>query len=489
MSETRTGHRASRTAYDAVVVGAGPNGLAAAVTLARAGLEVLVVEAGPTVGGGTRSAALTLPGFVHDVCSAVHPLAVASPFFRGEPLAEFGLELIQPHAPLAHPLDDGSAVLLERSVAETAQGLGADAGAYQNLMGPLVDGADVVFGELLGPLRFKIPSQPRTAARFGLRALRSAKGLARSWFRGDRARALFAGLASHAIMPLERPPTAAIGLMLGMAGHAVGWPVVRGGSQRIADALTARLRSLGGEVVTDWRVGSLGELPRSRAVLLDVVPRDLARIAAGRLTAGYHRNLVRYRHGPGVFKLDWALDGPIPWAAEGCRRAATVHLGGTFEEVAASEREVWAGRHPTRPFVLLAQQSLFDPTRAPEGMHTGWAYCHVPAGSSVDMTGAIEAQVERFAPGFRGRIVGRSRWFPADFARHNPNYPGGDVSGGVADLRQLFFRPMMRADPYTTPANGVYLCSSSTPPGAGVHGLCGMFAAQAVLRRTFGMKG
>jgi phytoene dehydrogenase-like protein len=478
--------RAGRESYDAVVVGAGPNGLAAAITLAREGLAVLVVEAGETVGGGMRSAGLTLPGFVHDVCSAVHPMAVASPFFQREPLGGFGLEMVHPPTPLAHPLDDGSAVALERSVDETARGLGPDDRAYRRLFGPLIAGAGAIFSGLLGPLCLKPMRHPLTSARFGLRAVRSARGLASSWFKGERARALFAGLAAHAVMPLNRPPTAAIGLMLTVAGHSVGWPIARGGSQRIADALADRLRSLGGEVVTGWRVDSLDELPAARAVLCDLVPRDLARVAGDRLPAGYRRALGRYRHGPGVFKLDWALDGPIPWAADTCRRAGTVHLGGTLDEIAAAEADVWAGGHPDPPFVLLAQPSLFDPTRAPEGKQTGWAYCHVPAGSTEDMTARIEAQVERFAPGFRDRILARSAWSTADFERYNPNYPGGDLTGGVADLRQLFFRPVARAVPYATPARGLYLCSSSTPPGAGVHGLCGFFAARAALARVFG---
>ena len=484
----RTPIPTARGSYDAIVVGAGPNGLAAAITLAKEGLAVLVVEASQTVGGGMRSAELTRPGYVHDVCSAVHPLAVASSFFRNEPLADFGLTMIHPDAPLAHPLDDGTAVVLERSVDATASGLGPDADAYRRLMTPLVAGASAIFDDLLGPLSIRPMRHPITSARFGLRAIRSAQGLASSWFRGDRARALFAGLAAHAVLPLDRLATAAIGLVLGVAGHAVGWPFPRGGSQQIADAMAARFRSLGGEVVTGWRVDSLAELPSARALLFDLIPRDLARIAADRLPSGYARALNRFRHGPGVFKLDWALDGPIPWKADACRRAGTVHLGGTFEEIADSESAVWEGQAPERPYVLVAQPSLFDPTRAPAGHHTGWAYCHVPMGSSDDMTARIEGQVERFAPGFRARILTRSVWTPADFARYNPNYPGGDVTGGVTDLRQLFFRPVARLNPYATPARGLYLCSSSTPPGAGVHGLCGLFAARTALRQVFGGK-
>ncbi len=476
----------SRDTYDAIVVGAGPNGLAAAITLARPGLRVLLVEAAETVGGGMRSAELTRPGYLHDICSAIHPLALASPFFQSEDLANVGLEMIQPTFPLAHPLDDGSAVVLDRSVDVTADGLDPeDADAYRRLMTPLVAQAETIFHDLLGPLSLAPMRHPITSARFGLRALRSARGLASSWFRGDRARALIAGLAAHAILPLDRAATAAIALVLGVAGHSVGWPISRGGSRAIADALAARFLALGGEIVTGHRVNSVDELPKARAVLFDLIPRDLARIAADRLPTGYKNALNRFRHGPGVFKLDWALDGPIPWTADACRSAGTVHLGGRFEEIADAEAAIWENRTVERPYVLVAQQSLFDPSRAPAGHQTGWAYCHLPHGSTDDPTSRIEAQVERFAPGFRARIVARSAWSPADFARYNANYPGGDVTGGVTDLRQLFFRPVARFDPYSTPAPDLFLCSSSTPPGAGVHGLCGLFAARSALRRVF----
>jgi phytoene dehydrogenase-like protein len=473
--------RLTRSSYDAVVVGSGPNGLAAAVTLARAGRSVVVLEAEPTLGGGARSAELTLPGYVHDVCSAIHPLGVSSPFFRSVPLAEHGLEWVHPTAPLAHPLDDGSAAVLERSLEETGKTLDLkDAEPYRRLMGPLVRHADQLFDETLGPLR--LPRHPLLLARFGLRAIRSASGLINAWFKGKHARALFAGLAAHSILPLEKILTSAIGIMLGVSGHAVGWPLPRGGTQKITDALVSYLRSLGGETVTGWRVQALEELPPARALLFDVAPRHLARICGQRLPGRYRRRLEKFRHGPAVFKLDWALDGPIPWKAAACGRAATVHLGGTFEEIAFGEREVWKGRHPVRPYVLIAQQSLFDPTRAPAGRHTGWAYCHVPSGSTVDMTEAIEGQVERFAPGFRDRILARSVWRPADFERHNANYIGGDITGGVMDIWQVFTRPAPRLVPYSTPVANIFLCSSSTPPGAGVHGMCGVFAARAALR-------
>jgi phytoene dehydrogenase-like protein len=474
----------SRYAYDAIVVGSGPNGLAAAITLARAGLAVLVLEANDTLGGGARTAELTLPGYRHDICSAIHPLGVSSPFFRELPLAEHGLAWIQPPTPLAHPLDDGTAVLLERSVQTTSQGLGSDAAAYQKLMAPFVANWDSLAKDVLGPLPVP-PRHPFLLARFGLRALHSARGLAERVFKGERARALFGGMAAHSTMPLERAPTAAFGLLLGITGHAVGWPMARGGSQQIVEALACHLRSLGGEVITGQRVDSLDELPPARAVLCNVTPRQLLRITGDRLPNRYRRTLISYRYGPGVFKVDFALDGPIPWRAAECAHAATVHVGATLEEVALAERGVWRGEHPERPFVLLAQQSLFDPTRAPEGKHTAWAYCHVPPGSTVDMAERIEAQIGRFAPGFRDRILARSTKSAVDMERHNPNYVGGDINGGVQDLWQHFTRPTFRLVPYSTPVKGVYLCSSSTPPGGGAHGMCGYFAARAALRDIF----
>ncbi len=468
--------------YDAVVVGSGPNGLAAAVELARNGRSVVVLEAEDTVGGGARSAELTLPGFVHDIGSAIHPLGYASPFFSTLPLEEHGLEWVHPLAPLAHPFDDGSAAVLERSVEETGRSLGPDAGAYRELMEPIARDFDRLVGFLLGPPR--LPRHPLALAGFGLRALRSARGLAEGLFRGEKAKGLFAGNAAHSFLPMEQAPSASFGLVLSAVGHAAGWPFPKGGSQKIADALVSYLRSMGGEVHTGVRVGSVEEVPRTRAVLFDVTPRQLLKIAGKHFTGRYRRALERYRYGPGVFKVDLALDGPIPWRAEECLRAGTVHIGGTLDEISAGEAAVSRGEHPERPFVLLAQQSLFDVSRAPEGKHTVWAYCHVPNGSAFDMTGRIEAQIERFAPGFKDRILARSTMGPADLQRINANHVGGDINGGLMDFRQLFTRPVARLTPYSTPARGLYICSSSTPPGGGVHGMCGYSAARVALATT-----
>jgi phytoene dehydrogenase-like protein len=465
---------------DAVVVGAGPNGLAAAIVLAGAGRSVLVLEAADSVGGGMRTAELTLPGFRHDVCSAIHPGAVGSPFLRSLPLEEHGLKWIHSPAPLAHPFDDGTAVLLERSVATTADGLGEDGEAYRRLFEPLVGVVDDLADLLLAPLRR--PRHLRAAARLAANALLPATMLARRRFAAERARALFGGLAAHSILPLSKPPSGAIGLALGLFGHAFGWPLPRGGSQAIADALASYLRSLGAEIRCGCRVESLAELRAARVVLLDVAPRQFLALAGDALPSLYRRRLAGYRYGPGVFKLDLALEGSIPWAAEECGRAATVHLGGALDEIAGAEAQVAGGGHPERPFVLLAQQSLFDATRAPSGKHTVWAYCHVPNGSTVDMADRVEAQIERFAPGFRERILARHALGPAALERYNANYVGGDIAGGLQDLRQLFTRPVARLDPYSTPLPGVYLCSSSTPPGAGVHGMCGFHAARTALR-------
>jgi phytoene dehydrogenase-like protein len=462
---------------DAIVVGSGPNGLAAAIALAQKGVSVRVLERNETIGGGMRTAELTLPGFRHDICSAIHPLALASPFLKSLPL---GVDWIEPPAALAHPLDDGTAVLLERSPAATGETLGEDGTRYTRLMRPLIRNADTLLDDLLAPLR--LPRHPVAMTRFGLRAGLPASTCARLSFRGERARAFFAGLAAHSMLPLSQPATAGYGLLLALLGHTVGWPLARGGSQALADGLAAHLRSLGGEIETAHEVASLAELDGADAILLDVGAHKVVQLAGDQLPAAYRRRIERFRYGPGVFKVDWALDAPIPWHAEECARAATVHLGGTLNEIAASERAAGRNEIAERPYVLLAQQSLFDTSRAPEGRHTAWAYCHVPNGSLVDMTDRIERQVERFAPGFRERIIGRSTMGPAEMEAYNPNYVGGDINGGAGDLRQLFARPVARINPYTTPIDGVFLCSSSTPPGGGVHGMCGYHAARAALK-------
>jgi phytoene dehydrogenase-like protein len=469
-------------ARDAVVVGAGPNGLAAAIVLAQAGLDTLVVEAAATAGGGARSAELTLHGFVHDPCSSVHPLAAGGPFLRRLGLARYGLEFVDSPAPLAHVMPDGRAVLLERSLDATAARLGPDGPAYRRLFAPFVRRFDDLMDATLGPLR--IPRSPLLLARFGLVGLRSMCGLARR-FRGRDAPALLAGLAAHAMLPLDAPASASFALILGAAGHAVGWPLARGGSQAIADALVACLRDAGGELALGWRVARLDELPHARAYLLDLTPRQVLAIAGDRLPPGYRRRLARFRYGPGVYKMDWALRAPIPWRDPACARAATVHLAGDLADVARAEAAPHRGRVADRPFVLVVQPTLFDPTRAPRGMHVGWAYCHVPNGVAVDACAAIEAQIERHAPGFRDVVLARSTRDPLDMEGYDANYVGGDINGGLASLGQLFFRPVARVDPYATPAPDVFLCSSSTPPGGGVHGMCGWWAAQSALRRQF----
>jgi phytoene dehydrogenase-like protein len=467
-----------RQELDAVVIGSGPNGLAAAIVLAEAGCRVVVFEGARTIGGGARSVELTLPGFVHDVCSAVHPLAVASPFFRRLPLRHHGLEWIFPPAALAHPFDDGTAVLLEGSPETTAANLGEDGDAYRKLVGPLLKNWEGLLADILAPPH--MPMHPILLARFAIRGMQSAESLARSRFRGPRARALFAGLAAHSMLALNRRGTAAFALILAAAAHGEGWPFPRGGAQKISDSLAHYLQSLGGEVVTGTQVESLETLPPARVVLCDMTPRQLVSLAGDKFSRGFRRRLNKFRYGPGAFKVDWALAGPIPWIAPECARAGTVHLGGSMEEIAAAEREVWAGRQPERPFVLLSQPSLFDPTRAPVGRHTVWAYCHVPNASEFDMLAAIEAQVERFAPGFRRRILTRFVTPPAALERYNPNLIGGDINGGLMNLRQLVTRPTRRL--YRTPLRDLFLCSASTPPGGGVHGMCGYFAAQCALK-------
>ncbi len=468
--------------YDAVVVGSGPNGLTAAAVLASAGRRVLLLEAADSIGGGTRSAELTRPGFVHDVCSAIHPFGAASRAFAELGLESRGLEWVHPEVALAHPLDGGRAAVMYRSLDATVAGLGRDGDAYRKLLGPMVANWDRIYPLVSGPL-VRMPRHPFAAARFGLVAARPASWVVRR-FATDEARALLAGTAAHAITRLDRPMTAGVGLALQAAGHVAGWPAAKGGSQRIADTLAAVVRAHGGEVRTSTEVRSLADLSPAPAVLCDVAPGALAALAGDRLPDRYRRSLRSWRHGPAAFKVDWALTGPVPWEAEPARRAGTVHVGGTWEQIAAAEAEVMAGGHPDRPFVLVAQQSLFDPGRAPAGQHTLWAYCHVPNGSTVDMTARIEGQIERFAPGFRDLILDRHVITPAGFEEYNPNYVGGDITTGATSLTQIVARPTLSPDPYSTPASGIYLCSAATPPGGGVHGMCGWHAARSAIRRT-----
>ncbi len=472
--------------YDAVVVGSGPNGLSAAITLARQGLKVLVTEGAEKIGGGSRTAEATLPGFLHDTCSSVHPLAVSSRFFKSLELEKYGVEWKYSPVSLAHPLDEQPAVLAYRSLDQTAESIGADGPAYRQLMQPLLSRWDALLHEIMRPLR--IPDDPFTLARFGLLAVNSAAGLANRRFQEERARALFAGMAGHSMLPLTRFASASFGLILGLSAHAVGWPVAVGGSQTIVDALLAILRSLGGEVVTGWKVKSLNELPPARTFLMDISPRQLLEIAGDELTGLYHRQLAHFRYGPGVFKVDWALDGPIPWRDEQVLQASTVHVGGTLAEIARSEQSVWQGEHAQKPYVLLVQASLADPSRAPAGKHTAWAYCHVPAGSTRDMRQPIEAQIERFAPGFRDRILAVHTTNAEQYEQYNPNYIGGDINAGVQDFWQFAARPVLRWNPYSTSRKGLYLCSSSTPPGGGVHGMSGYLAARSALRDVFGIR-
>ncbi|MFL6516078.1 MAG: phytoene desaturase family protein [Chthoniobacterales bacterium] len=466
--------------YDAVVVGSGPNGLAAGIRLAQSGQRVIILEGSDIVGGGARSAELTLPGFIHDVCSAIHPLGIGSPFFRTLPLEEHGLDWIQPEFALAHPLDDGTAAILMRSVAATAEGLGPDRNAYHSFMEPLLNDWPRLAGELLGPM-LHVPRHPIALARFGWRAMGPATSVARRWFKDDPAKALFAGLSAHSFLSLDQIPSSAFGIILGLLGHAVGWPLPRGGSGMLSQALAEHFRRLGGEIVVNHPVSNLTDLPAAPKILLDVTPAQLIRIAADRMPAGYKKRLQHYRYGPGVFKIDYALDAPIPWRAAECGRAGTVHLGGTLEEIAFAEKQVTRGEHPDKPFVLLAQPTLFDPSRAPEGKHIAWAYVHVPNGSTVDMTAALERQIERFAPGFQQCVLARHTIGCAELERRNPNLVGGDINGGSADLFQLIARPTFSFCPYRTAMKGIYLCSSSTPPGGGVHGMCGFHAANAAL--------
>lgn len=465
---------------DAIVIGAGPNGLSAAIVLAQAGRSVTVFEANDAIGGGARSAELTLPGFVHDVGSAVHPFGPVSPMFMSVPLSRYGFDWIVPPLMIAHPYDADAAAVAEHSLERTARTFEDDEGDYHRVIGQFVKGWPRLRRIVLGPP--VMPRDPLTALRFGVHAVQPAVRLARRHFRSARLRGLFAGSAAHGMLPLERSPSAAFGIVLTGLAHVAGWVLPRGGAQRLSDALAAYLRSLGGRIVTSTAISSVDDLPGARAVLCDLSPRPLLRIAGHRFPPWYRRKLEQYRYGLAAFKVDWALDAPIPWRDPACARSGTVHLGGTFEEIAFAERETCAGRHPERPFVILAQPTLFDPSRAPAGRHTAWAYCHVPNGSTFDMLPRIEAQIERFAPGFRERVLSRAVTTPADLERINPNLVGGDIAAGATDWRQLFARPTWRW--YSTPARGIYICSSSTPPGAGVHGMCGYFAARRALNEV-----
>ncbi len=473
----------SKRDYDAVVVGAGPNGLAAAITLQQQGVSTLLLEAKPTIGGGMRTAELTLPGFLHDVCSAIHPMAVASPFFKTLPLQNFGLEFINPTYAAAHPFNDGSAAILHQSLLQTADGLGLDAKAYEKLMMPLQKNHDKIFPFILGPLRF--PKHPLVMANFGIRALQPATLLANILFKTKKAKGLLAGMAAHSMLPLHKTATSAIALVLLMAAHSNNWPIPKGGSQSIANALANYFISLGGKIETNTNVTSLQQLPSSHAVLFDVTPKQLLQIAGHQFSSFYKWQLKRYQYGVGVYKVDWALSEPIPFINEQCKGAGTIHIGNTMKEIALGEQQVWKGKHADAPFVLLAQQSLFDSSRAPEGKQTAWAYCHVPNGSTQNMTNTIEQQIERFAPGFRDCILAKSEMNTEAIQEYNANYIGGDINGGAQLISQLFTRPALRSSPYKTSAKGIYICSSSTPPGGGVHGMCGYHAAKKALKDVF----
>ncbi|MGE5496830.1 MAG: phytoene desaturase family protein [Syntrophothermus sp.] len=469
--------------YDAVVVGSGPNGLAAAITLLKAGKKVAVFEAMETTGGGMRTKELTLPGFRHDVCSAIHPLGIASPFFIRLPLKEHGLEWIFPKISMAHPFDDGTSVNLKNSITSTSRMLDNDSASYYQLMQSMSGRWHLIAEDVLGPFGF--PRHPFAMLAFGLSAIQSASKFIDRKFKGFRAKGFFAGLAAHAIIPLNQPVTAAFGIILGTLGHISGWPMPKGGSQSIARAMQLYIESLGGEIYTNRCINSLGELPKSKVIMMDVGPKQLIKIAAGTLPDDYIKKLEKYRYGPGIFKVDYALSGPVPFRAPGCLDAGVIHIGGSYEEIRSSEETVWAGNHQKYPFVIAAQQSVFDASRAPEGKHTFWAYCHVPNGSTVDMTEAIEHQIERFAPGFKNLILARHKMTSMDFQAYDPNYIGGDINGGVQDWKQLFTRPVASLSPYRTPVKGLYICSSSTPPGGGVHGMCGYHAARRAIKDLF----
>ncbi|TGK05898.1 NAD(P)/FAD-dependent oxidoreductase [Leptospira selangorensis] len=472
--------------YDICIIGSGPNGLAAASVLAGSGLSVLILEASDTIGGGLRTKELTLPGFHHDVCSAAHPMGILSPYLKTLPLGKHGLKWIEPEASVAHPLDGESAVLLKLSLEETAENLGVDKKSYIKLISPFLKNPEGLLSDALAPLG--IPKHPFLLARFGLLGLQPAKSLANFWFKEERAKALFAGCAGHAIFPLEKFLSGALGLLFSLTGHVRSWPVVEGGSAMIAKSLESYLKGLGVKIQTNYKVSSLTQLPKTKAILFDTSPDQLGSVAGNTLSSSYISRISSYKYGPGVFKMDWALDGPIPWKDPNCLKASTVHVGGKLSEIAKAESEVWSGKHPDRPYMLVVQQSQFDPTRAPKGKHTGYAYCHVPSGSTKDMTEILENQIERFAPGFKDRILARHSMNTKDFYSYNLNYVGGAITGGAADLPQAFFRPIARMNPYTTPNPHIYICSASTPPGGGVHGMCGYYAAKTVLKKIHKLK-
>ncbi|HEY2349068.1 MAG TPA: NAD(P)/FAD-dependent oxidoreductase [Puia sp.] len=469
--------------FDAVVVGSGPNGLSAAITLQKSGLKILLIEADSTLGGNMRSAELTLPGFTHDIGAAIHPMAASSPFFSSLPLNEFGLEYIFPKYAVAHPFDDGSASWLECSLQKTASALGNDGESYTKLFSRLLSEWHLIESDVLGPLR--IPRHPLAMANFGMSALLPANTLCRKYFKDEKAKGLFAGTAAHGFLPFSKIASSAAGLVLMIQGHLKGWPIIKGGSQKLADALAAYFVSIGGQIQTGFRIEKLNDLPSARAFVLDLSPKQILRIAGNEFSSSYRSQLEEYRYGMGVYKIDWALDAPIPFRAAPCGQAGTIHLGNSYKEIALSEQITSKGEHPEKPFVLLAQQSIFDPTRAPTGKHTAWAYCHVPNGSVRDMRATIEKQVERFAPGFRERILAVHTMDTNAMEEYNPNNVGGSINGGEQDIRQLFTRPALRLSPYRTPAKSIYLCSASTPPGGGVHGMCGYQSAKCVLKDIF----
>jgi len=470
--------------YNAIVIGSGPNGLAAAIELARSGLKVLVVEGADSIGGGTRTGERTLPGFLHDHCSAVHPMGVLSPYLKTLPLADFGLKWICPEASVAHPLDDEPTILLMKSLKETGSYLGRDAKKWENLFGYFTKNGEALLEDSLKPLGF--PKNPALFTRFGLKAMQPATTFANYAFKDKSAKALFAGCAAHSVLPLEKMFTAALGLVFGVTGHMIDWPVAAGGSQSITGSMAHYFESLGGEIRTSQWISSMDDLPPAEAYIFDTDPVQLAQIAGSELPSGYRKRLNKYNYGPGTFKIDWALDGPIPWKDKNALKASTVHVGGTMEEIALSEKMAWNGKHCDKPFLILCQQSMFDDTRAPKGKHTGYAYCHVPNGSTKDMTEVIENQIERFAPGFKDIILNRYNTNTSKFNEYNPNYLGGAITGGAADITQLFTRPVARLNPYTTPNPKIFICSAATPPGGGVHGMCGYWAARAVLKRRKG---